>query len=199
MEETRNALRRVAQSRRSALTPQSWLRWSSLIQAKALERPQYLAATSVALYSPMDNEVDTRAILDHALRFRKKVFYPKLSGNEVPAFVRVYSEHDFINGRHGIPEPAGEARLVDADCENLTVIVPGILFDYRGYRLGRGRGWYDRALRWLGIRPCSIGLGYEFQLVDRLPERSWDQRIDYVITESRVIDCGAGPWSEVSR
>jgi 5-formyltetrahydrofolate cyclo-ligase len=199
MEETSNALRRTAQSRRRALTSQTWLFWSRLIQARALERPQYLAANSVALYSPVDNEVDTEAIVKHALRSRKKVYYPRHSGTDVPVFVRVYSEGDLICGRHGILEPEGDVRLTDADCGSLAVFVPGLLFDRRGYRLGRGGGWYDRALAWLGHRACSFGLAYDFQLVDRLLEKSWDQKVDYVITEAEVIGCGNVPQPEVAR
>jgi 5-formyltetrahydrofolate cyclo-ligase len=199
MEEIRNALRRVARSRRSALEPQTRLCWSRSIQAKVLERPQYLAATSVALYSPVDNEVETRAIMDHAFHHRKKVFFPKLGGNEFPEFIQVFSESDFIAGRYGIPEPGGEVRLKDANCESLAVFIPGLMFDCRGYRLGRGGGWYDRALWWLDNRAVCVGLAYEFQIVDRLPEQAWDQKTHYVITESRVIDCGASPRSEVSR
>jgi 5-formyltetrahydrofolate cyclo-ligase len=199
MEETRNALRQAARSRRSALAPQTWLCWSRLIQARVLELPQYLAATSVALYSPVDNEVETRAILDHALRQRKKIFYPKHSGKDFPMFIRVFSEGDFIAGPYGISEPAGNVRLTDADREGLAVIVPGLVFDRRGYRLGRGGGWYDRALCWLGQRGFIVGLAYEFQVVDRLPERSWDQKVNYVISESSVIDCGDAPQPEVSR
>lgn len=199
MEETRNALRRMAQSRRRALTSQTWLCWSRLIQAKAIERPQYLAAASVALYSPVDNEVDTRTIMKHALGSRKKVYYPRLSGTVVPVFARVHSEDDFICGPHGVPEPVGDIRLTGADFENLVVIVPGLVFDRRGYRLGRGGGWYDRALALLGERVCSLGLAYEFQIMDRLPQRSWDQKVDYVITESRLIGCGQVLQPEVSR
>ncbi|MGE5215407.1 MAG: 5-formyltetrahydrofolate cyclo-ligase [Chloroflexota bacterium] len=199
MEEIRNALRSAARSRRNALAPQSRLCWSTSIQAKLLERPQYLAATSIALYSAVDNEVDTRAILHHAFRDRKKVFFPKLRGDGSSTFIQVFSEADFIAGRYGIPEPEGEVRLNDANCESLVVIIPGLVFDCRGYRLGRGSGWYDRALRWLDNRADCVGLAYEFQIVNRLPEQAWDQRVHYVITESRVIDCGAQPQSEVSR
>jgi 5-formyltetrahydrofolate cyclo-ligase len=199
MEETSNALRRRAQSHRRALPSHTWFCWSRLIQAQTLEQPQYLAANSVVLYSPVDNEVDTRAIMEHALSSRKKVYYPVLRGTEVPEFAQVYSQNDFIRGPYGIPEPAGDVRLKDADCERLALIVPGLVFDRRGYRLGRGRGWYDRALAWIGQRACSFGLAFEFQLVDRLPERSWDQKLDCVITETEVISCGNVPQLEVSR
>ena len=199
MEEIRNALRRAARSRRSALAPQTRICWSRSIQATVLDRPQYLAATSVALYRPVDNEVETREIMDHAFRHQKKVFFPKLSGSEFPIFVRVFSDGDFIAGRYGIPEPAGEVRLTDANCESLAVMIPGLVFDGRGYRLGRGGGWYDRALQGLGHRAVCLGLAYEFQVVDRLPEQAWDQKVQFVITESRVIDCDEAAQSEVSR
>lgn len=199
MEETRNALRRVARSRREALAPQTWLLWSRLIQAQVVELAEYLSATAVALYSPVQNEVDTRAILDHAFRHQKKVFYPKFGGHDAPAFVRVFSDAELVADRYGIPERADEVCLAEADYADLAIIVPGLVFDCRGYRLGRGGGWYDRMLSGLGPRSSLIGLAFEFQVVDRLPEQSWDQKVHYVITETRIIGCSEARQPEISR
>jgi len=193
MEETRNGLRSAMLQRRSALSPSICLAWSRLIQTKTLELPQYLAARSVALYRAIQNEVETRAIMDHALRQKKKVFCPKLSGEEPAVFVQISSEEDFRPGPLGMAEPSGDTRLSQADCVGLIVIVPGVLFDCQGNRLGRGGGWYDRALQWFDDRGVFVGLGYEFQVIDRVPAQSWDEKVHYVITESRVIDCGITP------
>jgi len=184
---------------RNALSPQDWISLGGLIQARVLKHPCYLAAGSVALYSAMDKEVDTCALMKYSFQQRKKVFYPKLTGNALPSFARLHSEVDLIAGRYGIPEPTGEDHWTKQAGENLLVLVPGLVFDGRGYRLGRGSGWYDRALQWLGDRAVGIGLAYDFQVVDRLPEQAWDRRVHHVITESRVICCGDTPRPEVFR
>ncbi len=197
MEETKDGLRSATLKRRSALSPATCFSWSRLIQTKTLELPQYLAARSIALYRATQNEVETGALMDHALRQRKKVFYPQFSGKEPAVFAQVFSEQDLIPGPLGVAEPSGDTRLSQADAETLMVIVPGVLFDCRGNRLGRGGGWYDRALRWLGGRGVYVGLAYEFQVVDRVPLQSWDEKVHYVITESRVIDCGFASQREI--
>ncbi|HME62447.1 MAG TPA: 5-formyltetrahydrofolate cyclo-ligase, partial [Candidatus Binatia bacterium] len=110
-----------------------------------------------------------------------------------PLFVRVFSIADLVAGPRGAAEPAGDVPLGDADCQDLMVIVPGVLFDDRGNRLGRGGGWYDRALQRLNDKGIFVGLAYEFQVVASVPAELWDQKVHYVITESRVIDCGVLP------
>jgi len=193
MEENRSVLRRQALSRRGSLSPANCREWSRLVQARAVKVPQYLAACSVALYSPVQNEVETEAILQNALVEGKKVFYPKLADQDGPALAQIFSHADFLPGRFGVPEPVGSASLLPADCDRLAVFIPGVLFDHHGYRLGRGGGWYDRALSRLGNRGVFVGLAYEIQIVESLPTESWDQKVQYIITEDRVIDCGKKP------
>jgi 5-formyltetrahydrofolate cyclo-ligase len=189
MEENKDVLRGAAISQRNSLSRANCQSWSRAIQAKALKLPQYLAARSVALYSPVQNEVETEAILEDALGVRKQVFFPKLHRRDGAEFVQVTSKHDLVAGRFGIAEPAGTNVLSLEGCGNLSVFIPGVLFDRRGHRLGRGGGWYDRALAQLGNRGFFIGLAYEIQVVDSLPAASWDQGVHYVITENRIIDC----------
>jgi 5-formyltetrahydrofolate cyclo-ligase len=190
MEENRDVLRGAAISQRNSLSRANCQSWSRAIQAKALRLPQYLAARSVALYSPVQNEVETEAILEDALGAGKQVFFPKLHRRDGAEFVQVISKRDLVAGRFGIAEPSGTNVLSLGDCVNLAVFIPGVLFGRQGHRLGRGGGWYDRALAQLGNRGFFIGLAYEIQVVDSLPAASWDQRVHYVITENRIIDCG---------
>jgi 5-formyltetrahydrofolate cyclo-ligase len=74
----------------------------------------------------------------------------------------------------------------------MVVFVPGVAFDVRGNRLGRGKGWYDRLLEKSG-RATFVALAYDFQIVDAVPSEDWDQRVHYLITERRIIDCGSMP------
>ena len=194
MEETRNELREAALKRRAALDPATCYSWSRLIQAKTLELPQYRTARSVAVYRAIGNEVATRAILDHALGNNKKVFVAKLGAEKPGIFVRILSREQQVK--------LAAASTVDwagAEQDGLIVVVPGVLFDCEGNRLGRGGGWYDRTLQLIGGRGSYVGLAYELQLIDRVPAQPWDQKVDYVITESRVIDCGARLQGRIAR
>jgi 5-formyltetrahydrofolate cyclo-ligase len=167
--------------------------WSQSIQKRAIALPDYRAARSVVLYSAVQNEVDSRAILADALASGKKVFFPKWVENGPSSFARIRSAADLVASRFGIFEPAGSEPMTPADRESLIVFVPGVLFDRRGDRLGRGGGWYDRALDDLGSQGVFVGLAYEVQLVDRLPTESWDRKVHLIITENDLIDCSTAP------
>jgi 5-formyltetrahydrofolate cyclo-ligase len=192
-EERKKALRTAALYQRNALSTSESVTWSRLIQAKALELPGYLASRSVALYSPIQNEVGTDDILKHALNEKRQVFFPKIAEESSIEFFQVLSVAELKVGRFGIPEPMGVRRLSASDCAGLMVFVPGVAFDAQGNRLGRGRGGYDRALKRLGKEATFIALAYEFQIVDAVPTELWDQKVHYIITERRVLDCGTLP------
>ena len=187
--EKKRALRTAALSQRKSLSDAEFLSQSRLIQTKAVHFPPYISSHLVALYSSVQNEVGTDDILEHALQQGKKVFYPVLRSRNLLELLRVHSVADLQVGCFGIREPSGHGRLSRAGGENLVVFVPGVAFDLRGNRLGRGQGCYDRLLERLDGHVTSVALAYEFQIVDEVPVEEWDQRVDYIITETRVIDC----------
>lgn len=176
--------------RRESLPVAEMNHWSRLIQQQALELPAYRDAPAVALYSPIENEVATEAIRDHALAANKRLFYPKIGKGGRPALIRVAGLEELRPGAHGILEPTGSEGLTREDRAGVVVFVPGLAFDLSGNRLGRGRGWYDRALCSLAGGATIVGLAYEIQVVDALPAERWDQKMHWIITEKRVIDCG---------
>jgi 5-formyltetrahydrofolate cyclo-ligase len=188
MEENRNRLRTAALKRRAAVDRDSCRGWARLIQRSVIDQPVYLAARTVAAYHPIGNEVDTGAIIDDALAHQKRVFVPESATDGRGRFVQLLSEkaHPQKYRSAGISVSANE--LADPRQGPLLVIVPGVLFDLQGSRLGRGGGWYDRTLQALGQRAIHIGLAYEFQLVSHIPTEEWDQKVHLVVTESRVID-----------
>jgi 5-formyltetrahydrofolate cyclo-ligase len=191
LEESKSALRRAVLTRRRSLSPETLRSWNRSIQTKALGFPHYITAEAVTLYSPIENEVGTDTILADALERKKQVFYPRIDDQESAWFFEISSATEFRAGRFGIPEPVPIKALTVADWQdNLIVFVPGVAFDLGGHRLGRGGGWYDRMLDGLKNRGVFVGLAFEFQVVDRLTTEAWDQKVHYVITERRVIDCG---------
>ena len=194
LEESKSMLRRRMVSRRRSLSSACCRLRSQLIQLAVLKFPQYLAARKVALYSPIENEVGTNAILTDALENDKKVFYPRANNGDSAWFFQISSPTELRAGRFKIPEPPEVNALSLEGQENLQslmVFVPGVAFDLRGHRLGRGSGWYDRILAALKDQGVFVGLAYEFQVVDQLTTETWDQQVHYVITEKRIIDCDA--------
>jgi 5-formyltetrahydrofolate cyclo-ligase len=197
-EEKKLALREALLSRRNALTGHEWLARSQTVQARALRMPAYAASRSVVLYSPARNEVGTGDILTHALIEGRKVFYPRTSAGGDGHFIGVRSGDELRSGRYGILEPTGQEPLSEGDRVGLVAFVPGVAFDAAGNRLGRGLGWYDRILPSLGDKAIVVGLAYDFQIVEQVPTQSWDRKVHYVVTETRLIDCGV-PIRPLSR
>jgi 5-formyltetrahydrofolate cyclo-ligase len=71
-----------------------------------------------------------------------------------------------------------------------VILVPGVAFDLHGGRLGFGKGYYDDCL--LGFRGKRIALAYDFQVVTELPMSTRGQKVDWIVTESRVVRCQRG-------
>jgi 5-formyltetrahydrofolate cyclo-ligase len=92
-------------------------------------------------------------------------------------------------GKFGVREPVIEAMEVPPGEVDL-IVLPGVAFDKECYRLGRGRGFYDQ---WLLALPGSkIGVGFDHQLLDRVPREPHDVQLDGVIVPSRSVGEGAG-------
>ena len=90
----------------------------------------------------------------------------------------------FERSLQGFEQPVSSAPRVSLD-EMTGVLVPGLAFDRQGGRLGRGRGYYDRALE--GYRGMKVGIAFSCQILERIPLEAWDLRMDAIITEQFVI------------
>jgi 5-formyltetrahydrofolate cyclo-ligase len=187
--ERKRALRAAMLSQRARLSKVDSLSWSRLIQAQVLQFSPYLTCRSVALYSPMQNEVETGEIRYHALSAGKSVFLPRFGNEDSVELVEIGSPAELKSGRSGFLEPSGEKRLSPQAFGELALLAPAVAVDSRGNRLGRGKAWYDRLIKELNGAANVAALAYEFQIVDEVPSDEWDQQVDYVITERRVIDC----------
>ena len=165
--------------------------WSRAIQAKALELQPYLAADSVALYNPIENEARTEAIHKHALEAGKQVFYPRIEPDKSLDLIQVSSAAEFRPGPLGILEPVGNVRWAGTAADDRLVFVPGLAFDLQGNRLGHGKGYYDALLWRLAGSTICAGLAYECQIIEKVPTDQWDQRVHFIVTERRVIDCAS--------
>ncbi len=124
-----------------------------------------------------DSEIATQEILTEALRKEKKLFLPKIVGNDM-FFYHIDSLNDLIEGYKGILEPKGNTERYDYSVYKeyrTLILVPGVAFDIYGNRMGYGKGFYDRFLSDKEVlRTYSIGIGYKCQQVDKLPVDEFD-------------------------
>jgi len=176
----KHTLRRRALERRSALAPEERERLSRLIREKLERLEEYGKAKTVAFFYPVKGEPDLLPLLKKALK-EKRVLLPKVEGEEIKLY-RVGRLEELKRGAFGIPEPEGGEEVPPEEVE--LFLVPGLLFDGEGYRLGFGRGYYDRLLGRSG--GLKVGVAYEFQVVDRLPRERWDAPVDLLVTERRI-------------
>ena len=193
MYESKTALRVALLSQRNSLSTEKADSWSRSIQARLLETPLYQSASAIALYSSVQNEAATEKIRDHSLRSGKRVVYPRLVPNRSLEFVEIESATELVCGKLGIAEPVGDKVLSYSGELDLLLIVPGVAFDPKGNRLGRGQAWYDRVIRQWGSRATPVGLAYEFQIINCVPVDPWDEKVLFISTQERFIDCQRMP------
>ena len=154
------------------------------IQQTLLTAECFSDADTLVLYSPVNNEVRTDQLFATARSEGKRICYPRVNG-ETLQFVTINSGNELVPGAFGVAEPTGGSVLPASEID--LILVPGVAFDRDGYRLGYGKGFYDRELSRMSC--ISVGLSYDFQLCESLPIELHDQRLDYVVTESQLIPC----------
>lgn len=159
---------------------------STLILKVLLSEEAFAHASSVALYFPVNSEVDTLGIFKECINLEKKVFFPKTQGSDL-VFLRVRNTGELTPGAFAIPEPPAEAECARSDELDL-VLVPGVAFDFSGNRIGYGKGFYDRFLKDMS-RQVRFGLAYRFQVLKSVPSHETDVKIGRIITEDGAIDC----------
>lgn len=141
----------------------------------------FVLADNVLLYHSLPDELSTHEFIDKWCG-KKHFFLPRVNG--VNLDILPYDRSRLSMGAFQIEEPQGD------ECTDIShielIIVPGIAYDRRGNRVGRGKGYYDRLLA--SSRATKIGVGYDFQLMEEdIPSEAHDIAVDMVITESRRL------------
>lgn len=180
------ALRRRLRCARRALDARDRARLSAAACSRLLAIQVVRDAKHLVAYAASDGEVDPGGAVDAWHRAGRRIYYPRLSEDGRVAFLATRPE-ELETGAHGIPEPpVGLPRLEPDGAEQGVILVPGVAFDARGQRLGRGQGCYDRALaEYAGA--VRVGVAYDFQIIPAAPVEPWDLGMHVVVTDRRVI------------
>lgn len=137
------------------------------------------SARTILLYSALPDEVQTESLMNELVSQGKMVLLPKVIDDSTMELRRYTGKKDLSQGAYNIMEPSGE-RFTDYAAIDVAII-PGMAFDSRGHRLGRGKGYYDRFLSQLTSKTIKIGLCFPWQLVDVVPTDKNDISMDCVI------------------
>jgi 5-formyltetrahydrofolate cyclo-ligase len=168
------------------------IRSKSLAICKGLvSTDAFINSRNVMAFMSFRNEVDTRFIVDHCLATNRKVIIPITDVKNKKLILSELWDPDTELGisPFGIPEPLPQF-IRPFNATNLDlVLVPGVAFDRRGYRIGYGGGYYDRFLASIGKKVHTIGLAFELQITGRIPIDAYDIPVDCIITEKDIIDC----------
>jgi len=168
------SLRAKLKNERSALNKKYILNKSSIIS----KRVQNIVKkqNKIASYSPFNNEVNPNLHIDFA-------YFPKVKKDSMYMCLGI---NGFIKGFGGIKEPFGVCRKT-AKKEIDAIVVPGIAFDKRGYRIGYGKGFYDKFLK--EFKGIKIGVAFDCCITEKIDNEKHDIAMDYVVSEKRSIVC----------
>ena len=139
----------------------------------------YGAFQSYFVYNSFGSEASTALIINYLLATGKTVYLPRVEGENIVAVG--YGETQ--KGAFGIDEPAGEPYSGDID----VTVIPLLAVNEKGFRIGYGKGYYDRYLK--DKRTKKVGLGYHFQIED-FTEDGWDEPLDLFVCEKGIYFYG---------
>ncbi len=184
IQEQKAKIRGEILEKRDSLPSEQITELSERLQKNLSVLDGYVKSRIVLFYASHKNEVETDGMILEALLSRK-VLLPRMEGGQIIPTL-IMDLDNLIPGHGGIREPlsAPSVKISNIDC----VIVPGIAFDGAGHRLGTGKGFYDVFLK-KATHAVKIGLAFECQVVDAIPHEEHDVRMDFVVTEKRIVDC----------
>lgn len=159
---------------------ESRLKKSKIIKDRLFRLAVFKKAKKAMFYVTFDGEVDTKEMIIEAQKKGKTVVIPVCDRNKriiVPC--KIGKEEKLKRGCYNVPEPLIKKRVALKDLD--LVVVPGVAFDKRGNRLGRGKGYYDCFLKGLPKHCVSIGLAFDFQVLPCLPVAAHDVCVDKLL------------------
>jgi 5-formyltetrahydrofolate cyclo-ligase len=185
----KRALRHSTKTSRDLICADDRRAMSHIIAENLFNQPEYINAVAILFYAAFGSEVPTQRIMEKSLADGKTVVLPITDTASNKLILRkVNNLSCLVKNKFGIPEPDPantdpfEARDID------LVLVPGIVFDEKGWRIGYGGGYYDRFLSRLEPDVPWLAIAFEIQIVPEIPSESHDLPVDKIITEKRIID-----------
>ncbi len=180
--EVKKNLRARYRKFREHMDPEQKLEMDSSIQSRLLALGEYSRADTIFTYVSKPIEVDTISLIKAAFANRKQVAVPRCVPETCDMeFYYIRSLDDLEKGLFGVLEPVSSKCRLVTDYSGGLCIVPGLCFDAQGYRLGYGKGYYDRFLA--DFKGDTVGICYAGCVQWNLPHGYYDKPVDLLITE----------------
>lgn len=150
---------------------------------KLLSLASFRFAETVLLYYPIKGEINVLPIVEAAIKAGKKVAFPLCdSESSTMTYHIVSSLNELKEGSYGIPEPSCELPVyAPSKDKNDLIIIPAVCFDRHGYRVGYGKGYYDRYLNSFG--GTAVGVTFHKLLLPSVPRGRFDKHVSLIVTE----------------
>lgn len=169
-------LREIIRNRKRQFTRQQLEELSFAVISRLKRHPRFVSARTLLLYHSLPDEVYTHRLMTETED--RTLLLPQVVGNGEMK-LRIYTgAGDMREGLYHIMEPCGE--IFDRYDEIDLAVIPGVAFDNKGHRLGRGKGYYDRFLP-LIPKAYKIGICFSFQIVDNVPTEYTDIKMDEIV------------------
>ncbi len=181
-------IRKKYLEKRAAISSEIRLDRDAKICRNILSSAVYRYADVILMFYPMKGEVNIFPIMEAALAAGKRVAFPRCNAEDHSMiFYFVTKKEDFEAGSYGIMEPKTTLEAFDGASiatKNVLCLVPAIVYDRKGYRVGYGGGYYDRFFG--KTRPASIGVVYEEFILKNVPHGRYDITVDVVVSERGI-------------
>lgn len=189
MSQNRQTIRTHIRQLRRGLSDEQQQAAAVQLAERALNYAPLQQAENIALFLPIDGELNTRPLIAHLWQRKQRVYLPVLhpfSPGQL-LFLHYHPHSEMRINRLGIPEPVLDIRHLIPLSELDVLLVPLVAFDKDGQRLGMGGGFYDRTLQnWQQHGFLPVGLAHDCQQVEKVPVDSWDVPLPALITPSKI-------------
>ncbi len=181
----KNQLKETILEKRNSCSQQEITEKSKIIEKKLFDIEHYKKSKTIMFFVSFNNEVHTHDMIKEALK-NKTVVVPKVVQNEIEPSIIIDFDSLLLSSKFKVLEPIEVTKIAYKNIN--LVLVPGIVFDIKGHRIGYGFGYYDKFLAKVP-KAIKIGLAFDFQVIDKIPREMHDVPVDLIVTEKRVIEC----------
>lgn len=184
--EQKAALRKNIRAVLERISPEARNVASAQLCARLKQQSFWMKAASVLFFAPLRDEIDLWPLLEKST-YEKTAALPSFDDTNQFYTSRQVKDlhHEIVSGQYGIREPNGNCGQLPLDVLDL-ILVPGVAFDLRGNRLGRGGGFYDRLL--LETRGVKCGIAFNEQITGQVPVDAHDLQMDFILTPTCCVE-----------
>jgi len=177
-------IRLRVRSIRRELAQEQRLQAEHSIYQQIRQHPKVSTASNIAIFLSFDGELNTKPIIEYLWQQKKSVFIPIIHpfNSNYMLFLRYHEQTELIRNQFGILQPKLDIRHILPYKKLDIIFTPLVAFDERNYRIGMGRGYYDRLLK--GYKQTNIypiGLAFACQKIGNIPNQPWDIQLPEII------------------